>query len=86
MRKMHFQSIKPAVNHTINARNNKGVDVYLSVDGGVRCVRRVSENAVRCIIGTGYDYFLNRDIKKSGLDISCPCSESDLTTLKNSIA
>lgn len=83
---MHFQSIKPADSHTINARPNKGVDVWLSVDGGVRCVRRVSENAVRCIVGSSYDYFWNRDIKKSGLDISSPCSESDLSTLKKARA
>lgn len=83
---MHFQSIKPAVNHTIKQRHARGVDVYLSVDGGLRSVRGVSQNAVRCILGTDYGYFFNRDVKTSGFDISRPCSESELATLQNSKA
>lgn len=67
-------------------RHTRGVDVYLSVDGGVRSIRGVSENAVSCILGTDYGYFFNRDIKKSGFDMSRPCSESELATLKNSKA
>jgi len=83
---MHFQCVKQAESHTINKRPTKGVDVFLTVDGGLRSVRGVSENAVRCILGRDYDYFFNRNVNRDGYDLSRQCSETELQSLKTSRA
>lgn len=85
-RKIHLQCVKPAESHTIKPRPVKGVDVFLTIDGGLRSVRGVCENTVRCLLGRDYEYFARRNVNHDGCDMSRPITESDLRDLQKSRA